>query len=346
MSAGTELAVPAPRSGDPICNRLGYAASCNLDARCKRGVSNNGPGATPARDLGLHRDVGEPLSLLRERRIGKQPHETMAGTPLTLLLSTLARARSGSTFLALKELRQFFVFPSTGNAVRGRFGSFEEARRSAPPGAQVGYDTQQHANLYDERIGKVLISDYPVLYWLGRLVSEIRVVFDMGGHKGELFYGFREKLPMPDSLRWLVHDLPSSTSAGVALAKREGAAALDFTTALEDGSGCDLLIASGVLQYLEQPLAAVLASWEQAPRYLIVNNTPMYEGSEYVTLQNMGVSYNPYRVFNRAALIGSLAERGYVLRDHWRTERSMAVPLKPDLFVEAYQGFFMEKARP
>ena len=262
---------------------------------------------------------------------------------MTLLLSTLERARSGSPLLALKEFRQFVTFPRAWNAVRGQFASFEEARRSAPLAAKVGYDTEQHANLYDARIGKILISDYAVLFWLSRLASEISVVFDIGGHKGELFYGFREVLPMPDTLRWVVHDLPSSTQAGLMLAEQKGLSVLKFTTAIADGSGSDLVIASGVLQYLEQPLAGIFASWQQEPRYVIVNNTPMYEGSEYVTLQNTGVSYNPYRVFNRKALIGSLEKRGYVLRDHWQTERSMVVPLRPDLFVEAYQGFFMEK---
>ncbi len=269
----------------------------------------------------------------------------MDGTPLALLLSTLDRARSGSPLVALKELRQFLMFPRAWNAVRGQFGSFEEAGRSAPQAGKVGYDTEQHASLYDERIGKTLISDYAVLFWLSRVAAEVKSVFDIGGHKGELFYGFRAVLPALDALRWLVHDLPSSTHAGRILAEQNGVSALKFTTDLGDGNGCGLLIASGVLQYLEQSLASILGSWEDAPRYIIVNNTPMFEGNEYVTLQNIGVSYNPYRVFNRARLIRSLEERGYVLRDHWRTERSMAVPLRPDLFVDAYQGFFMEKLR-
>jgi putative methyltransferase (TIGR04325 family) len=261
----------------------------------------------------------------------------------TLLRSALARVRSGSPLQAAKELRQFLLFPKTSNALRGRFLSFEEAKRSAPEAAKVGYDTEQHAKLYDERLGKVLISDYAVLFWLSRVASEIDSVFDIGGHKGELFYGFREALPTLGALRWLVHDLPSTTQAGRALAEARGASGLGFTNHLGDGNGCDVVIASGVLQYLERSLSSILQSWDRAPRYVIVNNTPMFEGNDYVTLQNTGISYNPYRVFNRARLIGSLEQTGYVLRDHWLTERSVVVPLRPDLSVDAYQGFFMEK---
>jgi putative methyltransferase (TIGR04325 family) len=262
---------------------------------------------------------------------------------MTILRATLKRARFGSPLLALKELRQFLLFPRIYNGVRGQFSSFEEATRSAPEAGKVGYDTEQHASLYDERIGKVLIADYAVLFWLSRIASNVDSVFDIGGHKGELFYGFRKALPTVDALRWLVQDLPSSTRAGRALAEEKGVAALSFTTDLGHGSGSDLVIASGVLQYLNEPLASIVTAWERPPRYVIVNNTPMFEGDEYVTLQNTGISYNPYRIFNRSRLIGSLQEVGYVLRDHWRTERSLVVPLRPDLFVESYQGFFMEK---
>jgi putative methyltransferase (TIGR04325 family) len=100
-----------------------------------------------------------------------------------------------------------------------------------------------------------------------------------------------------------------------------------------------------VLQYLGDSLASILDSWQVAPRYVIVNNTPMFDGREYITLQNTGVSFNPYRVFNRQQLIGSLEAKGYVVRDQWRTDRSLNVPLRPELFVDAYQGFFMERAR-
>lgn len=269
-----------------------------------------------------------------------------ASTSSSLIISTLRRARSASPLVAIKELRQFLLFPKTWNAVRGQFATFDEAVRSAPRSGVVGYDGEQHASLYDERIGKILISDYAVLFWLSRISSEVESIFDLGGHKGELFYGFREALPALNAVRWLVHDLPSATRAGDKLARSMGAQALTFTNEVRDGNGSNLLIASGVLQYLDYPLSFVLGQWETPPRYIIVNNTPMLDDGEYVTLQNTGISYNPYRVFNRMQLIASIEEKGYALRDHWRTDRSLSVPLRPDLSVEAYQGFFMEKLKP
>ena len=261
---------------------------------------------------------------------------------MTLAISAIQRARTASPLIMLKELRQFVRFSKTLNAVRGRFASFEEAIRSAP--GKVGYDTDEHASLYDARLGKILISDYAVLFWLSRIAPEVERIFDIGGHKGELYYGFRLAFPALDRISWVVDDLPSSTRAGMELARNKGVSALSFTNDIAEGDGCDLLIASGVLQYLEQPLSAIIAAWRQKPRYIIVNNTPMYEGEAYITLQNTGVSYNPYRIFNRVQLISSVESQGYALRDHWRTERSLTVPLRPELFVEAYQGFFMELA--
>ncbi len=260
-----------------------------------------------------------------------------------MLVEAVKRARSSSLFQAVRELRREMLFPRLVNAVRGTYASFTEAMAGAPGDAVVGYDTAEHAAMYDERIDKLLISDYAVLFWFERIQNELRRVFDLGGHKGVLYYGFRKRLKLPSSLRWVVCDMPTTVTSGKELAIRRGMSALDFTTQWEEGSGSDLLIASGVLQYLDWDLAGALPRWRRMPRYVIVNNTPMYDGDEYITLQNTGISYNPYRVFNRADLIRSLRQLGYRARDTWRTERSLDVPLHPELHVDAYQGFIMER---
>jgi putative methyltransferase (TIGR04325 family) len=238
------------------------------------------------------------------------------------------------------------MFPHLVNAVRGSYGSFAEAAAAAPQKGNVGYDSDQHAVMYDARIGKLLISDYAVLFWLAQIQQQLTSVFDLGGHVGVLYYGVEKRLRLPESLRWLVCDVPTTVARGRELARTKGATALEFTTEWKDGDGCDLLLASGVLQYLEWDLAERLAAWSKPPRYIIVNNTPMYEGRAYVTLQNTELSYNPYRAFNRSQLIGSLEGHGYVLRDAWRTDRALEVPLRPELRIDAYQGFVMDLAQP
>lgn len=239
----------------------------------------------------------------------------------------------------LRDLRNLRNFPRLINGVRGKFASFEEAAASAPRAARVGYDSPAHATMYDERIGKLFISDYAVLLWLSQLLPGVRTVFDLGGHKGELFYGFRSRLTLADDLRWIVCDVPTTVEEGRRFAQESGASSLEFTSDNTAADGCDLMLASGVLQYLEDDLATLLKKWKALPKVILVNNTPMYDGDDYVTLQNTALSYNPYRVFNQQKLVKSLEDCGYVIRDHWRTERTLSVPLHPELFVESYQGF-------
>ena len=80
----------------------------------------------------------------------------------------------------------------------------------------------------------------------------------------------------------------------------------------------------------------MLSQWKAPPRHLLVNNTPIYDGEAYITLQNMGISYVPYRVFNRAEFVRSLERCYYAVEDCWKTERTLSVPLHPDLYVAGY----------
>ena len=263
---------------------------------------------------------------------------------VVLFAHTLKSARRGSVLRALRDLRRALLFPKLNNAVSGVYASFTDAREAVPRQGTLGYDSERHASMYDYRVGQLFISDYAVLFWLSQIHAQLSSVFDLGGHTGVLYYGFKERLKLADSLRWVVQDVPTTVERGRELARSRDNRSLEFTTAWEDGSGSDLLLASGVLQYLDWNMAEHLDKWKSAPRYILVNNTPMYEGPDYITLQNTGISYNPYRIFNRAALIGSLEQRGFVLRDTWRTDRSLDVPFHPERRVESYQGFFMERS--
>lgn len=261
-----------------------------------------------------------------------------------LISATLKRARQGSLLGTARELRRELMFPKIINGVRGVYKSFAEANKAVPAAGKQGYDTEQHASMYDYRIDQLFIHDYAVLFWLSQAQAQLKTVFDLGGHTGVLYYGMKDRLKLPDTVRWLVQDVPTTVARGREMASSRGCPALQFTTEWEDGDGCDVLLASGVLQYLDWDIAERLGTWKRQPRHIIVNNTPLYDGADYITLQNTGISYNPYRVFNRAGLVSALERHGYVLRDSWRTERSLEVPLHPERRVDSYQGFVMEKA--
>ena len=259
-------------------------------------------------------------------------------------LGALARSlRHGSVIQTAKDFRDQLGFERRANAVRGVFDSFEAAARSAPADVKIGYDHPEHATMYDGRLGELVPSDYPVLFWFSRLLPETSSLLDLGGHVGLLYHGFARRLIIPPSYRWLICDVPHIVERGRAEAVRRGTLQLHFTTEWLDGDGSDVLLASGVLQYLEEPIAERLRRWKRLPDHVIISNTPMYQGPAYVTLQNTHLSYNPYQVFNRVELVRSIEALGYEVRDAWRTDRSLRVPLHPERTVESYQGLYFRR---
>src|SRR5262245_32331073 len=92
-------------------------------------------------------------------------------------------------FLDKRYARLFARSPSV-SLFRGVFRTFDGARRSAPDRARVGYDLAEAASMYDSRLDRVFISDYPMLFWLDRLLKPNASIFDLGGHVGLSYYGY------------------------------------------------------------------------------------------------------------------------------------------------------------
>lgn len=51
--------------------------------------------------------------------------------------------------------------------------------------------------------------DYPVLFWLARLLLPGMRVFDWGGNVGTSYFACRNILPFPGALDWLVRNVPA-----------------------------------------------------------------------------------------------------------------------------------------
>ena len=254
----------------------------------------------------------------------------------------------GVRLLARPFYRRLFasdVLP--GNAYGGVFASFDEARAGAPASLPTSYDQPQSGELYADRLERVQIVDYPVLFWLSQLfAADTRKLFDLGGNVGTSYFGFRHHLPYPDDLRWLVHDVPAVVAAGRALAEREDSAGkLGFTDSPRDADGCDVLFCSGVLQYLDYSLPELLGSLREPPRHVLVNMTSLHPERAFVTLQRVtrrqvGIANCPYRVSALGAFIDEFVAAGYRMVDHWSTtERHMRIPFEPDHSIDRYHGF-------
>jgi hypothetical protein len=65
----------------------------------------------------------------------------------------------------------------------------------------------------------LLISDYPVLYWMNQAGNDLKVL-DYGGNVGNLYYAYRNHLKA-EKLEWTVSDLPMMIEAGRTIAKEK-----------------------------------------------------------------------------------------------------------------------------
>ena len=227
------------------------------------------------------------------------------------------------------------------NSFRGVYESFADAERAAPPVKPLGYDSADSATWYLNKHEKVLLEDYPVLFWLRSAFDDSHSVFEIGGHVGVAYYGFAQVLPYPPDLNWTICDVPTIVAAGEALARDRGRTNLRFVTSPAQAEGADIVLACGALQYVDSPgLAETIASFRVQPRHVLVNTTPLYDGAAFITLQNIGSAYCPYRVFNRREFVRSLEVIGYSLVDTWQKERAFRIPRHPDRSFDHYSGFY------
>ncbi|HET9620307.1 MAG TPA: methyltransferase, TIGR04325 family [Kofleriaceae bacterium] len=231
------------------------------------------------------------------------------------------------------------------NQFRGVYGSFAEAEAAIPRNERVGYDHEEMAGLYRHRMEKANESDYAVLFWLKDLVAQAPFVFDVGGHVGVSYHGWRDYLAYPRGTRWLVYDMPAIVKVGAELARERPSPGLEFTSTLGDGAGCTVFLAAGSLQYRDQALSSVLAEMGgPLPRHIILNKMPVYDGASFVTVQSTGRAYHAYRVYNREELIGDVTQLGYRLVDQWSNrEQRCEVPFTRDKTIEAYTGMYFTR---
>ncbi|MGO4221871.1 TIGR04325 family methyltransferase [Lysobacter sp. TAF61] len=233
-----------------------------------------------------------------------------------------------------------------GNSYFGAFQTREQALAAAPS-LPTSYDQPATGNLYLDRHERIRVSDYPVVHWLTRLLAQGRHrIFDLGGHIGVSYYGFRRFLTYPQSMEWRVHDVPAVVDAGRAWAQENDPdRMLDFADTPDAASGHDVLISSGALQYLEYTLPELLARLDEPPPHVLVNMTPMHPQRGFITLQNIGEAVLPYRVEAKPEFIASMEQLGYQLEDQWSSwERNLTVPFEPGCTLNYYSGFYFRRA--
>jgi putative methyltransferase (TIGR04325 family) len=222
----------------------------------------------------------------------------------------------------------------------GVFDTYEAAELAIPKGKLVGFNHQEVARFFIDRMSKARDSDYPALFWLTRALGDSRRVFDCGGNIGGAYYKFGNYIDYPAGLQWLIWDLPEIIKAGAEVAAERGAP-LSFTTRFEEGEGSDIFLAIGVIQYLPKPLAQYLGELKIKPKYILINRISLYDGPMYVTLEDTGPVRCPYKVFNRQEFVSSICDLGYDLVDWWFTpDLACVIRWHPSRSFHAHSGLY------
>jgi len=247
---------------------------------------------------------------------------------------------------ALRERRYERSFRDHLGLHRGLFADFAEARRSAPSCKPVGMESPEYIDHHTDRADYIQAYDYPFLFWLDRILGQGSNVLDLGGNIGVHYYAYARYLEYPADLSWVVCELPNIVRDGQRIARERLAHNLTFITQFSDAIESEILIAAGVLQYIEESLAEQLSSLHQLPRHLLLNKLPLYEGEPFVTLQNSGPVYAPQHVFNRTQFVTSLTDLGYELIDTWDVPGfACHVPFHPGRSVHRYSGLYLRRTR-
>jgi len=226
---------------------------------------------------------------------------------------------------------------------RGIYPNFPAAAQAMPAWRPAGYDNESSAYRVIDEWLSISEYDYPIMFWLSKLVPECRTLFDWGGNVGLKYFAYRKYLPYPQDMRWRVSDLPAVVAVGRTIAEREGATALEFTTTLDGLAEADILLAAGSLNFIEDPIA-MLRALPALPRHFIPCKVPVYERPSKVTLHNMGTAVCLYHLFNRDEFVRGVEQLGYRLVDEWKSsDCSCYIPLHAEYSIPAYSGFYFTR---
>jgi len=225
-------------------------------------------------------------------------------------------------------------------AFHGIFPSIEAAGAFANRYVSASHEHPKQIILHAEFAELTRESDYPVLFFLLPIASQLRTVFDLGGSIGNLFFQLDRHLHFSSELVWTVHDLPFKREAMADFARAKGERRLIFSDDLSSASGVDLFIVVGALHFFEPTLAEILAKLQILPKHVIINRSPLSNEDDIVTVHDGGLWVNPCKLHSVRKLCSEMRALGYELVASWPVhERTMRVPLFPGC-IDTYSGLY------
>jgi putative methyltransferase (TIGR04325 family) len=214
-----------------------------------------------------------------------------------------------------------FARVMAGTRRSARFTGIYQSRSAAiaalPKAKQAGYDDASLADVSFSQMCQKEVWDYPLIYWLERILPEINSLTDAGGHLGTKYIAFSVVLDL-GQIEWVVYDLPEIISAAQAKQKLgEVPDAIRFESEIEGAPTGELLIASGLFQYLDISFAEFFSNMKQRPKHILINKVATYDTDSFFTIERIGNGRVPYHVRNRDLWEAEIANLGYRIVDEW-----------------------------
>ena len=230
---------------------------------------------------------------------------------------------------------------------RGPFATLADAAAAIRGIEGSGHSNPAYRDVHLALADEMRPSDYPALFHLRSVLPKVRKVFDIGGSIGNVFYCYARYLDFPADLTWTVHDLPQTLRMGEELARLRDERRLRFSEQLAEAEGADLLLASGSLHYFDRPLPELIAGFVSRPRYILINRTPLTDGTTCATVQDGGEWLLACMLYNRDQLVQGLEALDYEITDSWQApELSVIIPGSPEQSAPGYSGLFFRQRAP
>lgn len=269
----------------------------------------------------------------------------MTATPLSVAALKRSIKRSMDIVASIAAKRHLVL---RSGALHGAYPDRNAALAAVPVRSLSGYDHDAVVDISRDWMSHLREWDYPLLFWLDRLIRDMGdrrlQVLDAGGHVGTKFLAFGTHLNL-SAVDWQVFDLPSMVAAGRALADREGWQGISFEDDISAVAPPDVLLCSGLLQYLDRPFSAFVASLPARPRVILLNKVSLRDGPAVFTLEHIGPAHVPYQIRNRQAFIDELASLGYLCHDVWEVAAlARRICSHPELGFSESRGFMLVDA--
>ncbi len=238
-----------------------------------------------------------------------------------------------------------------GISYRGVYSSYPEALLDIPSSTVMEYDVINENKLDNKEHEKTTLDnwfhdiDYPLLFWLSRIVGGEGVVLELGGSVGHFFFTSDAYINYPDDLRWTIAELPQAVELGRQLVEEREESRLKFIDSanLCDSEPADIFMTAGTLQYMKMHVVDIIGSLAKAPKHVLIHNLPVHDDTSIWTLQNLGVCELPYRIYSSEDLKSRMLGMGYEQVATWTSPRGIEIPFNREFKILGYLGFYFRR---